>query len=78
MASASLDQIERQFAELPTQLQLNLLERLVHQLRTKMGGSQEAFNAELAEMANDPEIVRELKAINAEFRHAEGDGLGKA
>jgi hypothetical protein len=77
MASASLDQIEREFAELPMQLQLNLLERLVHQLRTKIGCDQDVFAAEIAEMAKDPQIIQELKAIDAEFRHTEGDGLGK-
>ena len=34
------------------------------------------FN-ELAAMADDPQIQRELRAINAEFAGAESDGLGK-
>ena len=33
--------------------------------------------SELAAMASDPQIQRELRAINAEFAAAESDGLGK-
>jgi predicted DNA-binding antitoxin AbrB/MazE fold protein len=36
----------------------------------------EVFN-QLAEMAGDPQIQRELRSINAEFAPAESDGLGK-
>jgi hypothetical protein len=36
---------------------------------------QRAFAAEMARMAADPEIGRELKAIDREFRKAEPDGL---
>lgn len=32
---------------------------------------------ELVAMANDPQIQRELRSINAEFAAAESDGLGK-
>jgi hypothetical protein len=32
---------------------------------------------ELATMANDPQIQRELRSINAEFAAAGSDGLGK-
>ena len=32
---------------------------------------------QLAAMARDPQIQRELRAINAEFTTAESDGLGK-
>lgn len=77
MASASLDQIEREFAELPTQLQLNLLERLVRHVRVNNGSDDEAFAAGVEAMAKDPDIQRELRAIDTEFRHTEGDGLGK-
>ena len=33
--------------------------------------------SELAAMASDPQIQRELRAINAEFAATESDGLGK-
>lgn len=77
MSAANADQIERQFCELPTQLQLILLERLSHQVRTKMSGEDEAFAREVAAMANDPDMRREMAAIDKEFRETEGDGLGK-
>jgi hypothetical protein len=76
MASASLEQIEKEFAELSPELQLNLLERLVRHVRIQNGGDDQAFAAGVAEMAKDPDIQRELRAIDAEFRHTEGDGLG--
>jgi hypothetical protein len=77
MASANPDQIESAFAELPTQLQLSLLERLVHQVRTKMADDDGAFAKDVAAMASDPDIRREIAAIDAEFRVTEADGLSK-
>jgi predicted DNA-binding antitoxin AbrB/MazE fold protein len=38
--------------------------------------ANDVFN-QLAAMANDPQIQRELRSINAEFAAAESDGLGK-
>ena len=78
MPWANADQIEREFCELPTQLQLSLLERLVHQVRAKISVDEKEFARELAAMASDPEMRGELAAIEREFREAEGDGLGKA
>ena len=40
------------------------------------GAADDVFN-ELAAMAGDPQIQRELRAINAEFAATESDGLGK-
>ena len=77
MASANPDQIEREFAELPTRLQLSLLERLVHQVRTKMTDDDEAFAKDVAAMANDPDMRREIATIDEEFRGTEEDGLSK-
>lgn len=77
MAAANPDQIERAFAELPTQLQLSLLERLVHQVRTKMAGDDEEFAKDVAALADDPDMRREIAAIDEEFRGTEEDGLGK-
>ena len=75
MASANLEQFERQFAELPTQLRLRLLERLLNQVRIQIADKDDAFAMEMAEMATDPEILREIASINSEFRHADMDGL---
>jgi len=38
--------------------------------------ADDVFN-QLAAMAKDPQIQRELRSINAEFAAAESDGLGK-
>jgi len=36
------------------------------------------IQAQLTAMANDPDIQREMRQIDAEFRIAESDGLGEA
>lgn len=78
MATSALSEIESQFAQLPTETQLNLLERLVHRVRAGLAGSQDTWEAELSAMAADPEMQSELNRINSEFSPAEADGLGKA
>jgi hypothetical protein len=75
MAIGDPSQIEREFARLPTETQLGLLERLVHRVRLAVADHHEAWQPELSAMAADPQIQRELSQINAEFRGAEGDGL---
>jgi hypothetical protein len=75
MAVSNEEQIERQFAELPMQIQLALLERLLHSVRTKIADDDRDFAADVAEMARDPDIIREVRAIDAEFRGCEQDGL---
>lgn len=77
MATPVCSEIESQFAQLPTTTQLSLLERLIHRVRTGLGGGGDAWEKELSEMAADPEMQRELSRINAEFSHAEADGLEK-
>lgn len=75
MASADSAEIERQFGLLPLDEQLWLLERLVRGLRQHVPGKQAGLDQDLAAMAADPEIQRELRAIEEEFSAAEGDGL---
>ena len=41
-----------------------------------VAGPQPGWEADLAAMAADPEMQRELQGINAEFDAIEGDGLG--
>ena len=77
MSLPSISEIESQFARLPTEGQLSLLERLVHKLRQNFEAHQESWEAELSAMAADPEMQKELSLINTEFRAAEADGLGK-
>ena len=75
MATPALSEIENEFARLSPEAQLTLLERLVHRTRVAVSGSRDAWEADLAAMAADPEMQRELNRINAEFATAEADGL---
>ena len=72
-----LEEIEEQFDELSHEDQLWLIERLVHRLRKKTTAKQTAWQKDLAAMAADPEMQRELRKIHEEFRCTEADGLGK-
>ncbi|MBI4783821.1 MAG: hypothetical protein HY785_21265 [Oscillatoriophycideae cyanobacterium NC_groundwater_1537_Pr4_S-0.65um_50_18] len=71
MASQNLLKIERAIADLSAREKLWLLERIARQLR-------EPDEADLLEMANDPEIQAEITAINQEFTLTELDGLQSA
>jgi hypothetical protein len=78
MVVSPVHEIESQFARLPTESQLSLLERLVHHLRQSLEAPQSSWEAELSAMAADPQMRQELSRINSEFRSAESDGLGKS
>ncbi len=78
MALSPVNEIESQFARLPTESQLSLLERLVHHLRQSFEAPQNAWEAELSAMAADPQMRKELSHIESEFSSAEADGLGKS
>ncbi len=75
MATPALSEIEIEFARLSPEAQLTLLERLVHCTRVAVSGIRDTWEAELAAMAADPEMQRELNGINVEFASAEADGL---
>ena len=77
MPPPSFSEFEGQFARLTPEAQLSLLERLVHRVRLGLGNTRDSWEADLGAMAADPEIQRELNRINAEFRVAEADGLGR-
>jgi hypothetical protein len=78
MAVSPANEIENQFARLPAETQLSLLERLVHHLRQSLAAPQESWEAKLPAMAADPQMQRELRRIDSEFSAAEADGLGKS
>ena len=78
MTVSAVHEIESQFAQLPPAIQLSVLERLVHQMRERVGPSQDEWEAGLSAMAADPEMQRELSRISSEFRVTEADGLGRA
>jgi hypothetical protein len=57
--------------------QMLLLERIIHRLRKKNIKEKDSLESQLAAMASDGEIQRELQKIDKEFSVAESDGLGK-
>lgn len=73
----SLSEMEREFAQLSPEAQLNLLERLLHRVRIAVTGRRDTWDAELSAMAADPQVQQELRRINADFSATEADGLEK-
>ncbi|MBI4663214.1 MAG: hypothetical protein HY735_30775 [Verrucomicrobia bacterium] len=67
MAKPALSQVEDEFARLSPEAQLSLLERLVHRARVAVASRPTTWEADLAAMAADPEMQRELNRINTEF-----------
>ena len=75
MATSAESEIETRFAQLSAEAQLSLLERLVHCTRETVTGLPVAWEADLAAMAADPQVQKELISINAEFQVTEADHL---
>lgn len=76
MPKTSTD-IELQFAELPSEVQSKLLERLAQLAQSSARRESSRWESELFAMAADPQIQRELKAIDSDLGVAEADGLEK-
>lgn len=74
MSQVVLSEIEQNIAQLSADEQLLLISRVVKGLRGKLDDVSD-FERQLGEMANDPDIQRELKEIEEDFRHTELDGL---
>jgi hypothetical protein len=70
-----LRQIEDSFTQLSIAEQLRLIERLVHRVRKDTLTQREDADNQLARMAADPDIEREMREIEREFAPAESDGL---
>lgn len=69
-------ELEREIAELPVEDKLWLQAQIDKQIRAAaLGKSASEIESELEEMANDPEIQRELAAIELEFSATSMDGL---
>ena len=78
MATAPIQEIESQFAQLPRETQWRVIERLGHRFRcSEEPLSRGTWEAGLAAMAADPEVRCELKQIEREFAPTEADGLGR-
>ena len=79
MVVSPVHEIESQFARLPTESQLSLLERLVHHLRQSLEAPQSSWEAELSAMADQTLKCDKNSAVStSEFGSAESDGLGKS
>jgi hypothetical protein len=77
MTTPTLERIEAAIAQLSLAEQLWLMERLAHRIRTRTLQTPTVPESELAAMAHDPAIQRELQQINAEFAVTEADGLDR-
>jgi hypothetical protein len=74
MSNPALAEIERRIDQLSRDEQLWLIERLAHRLRQKTS-ARTIVESDLAGLAADPDVQRELREIEQDFRGAEGDGL---
>jgi len=72
VASSALREIEERIPLLSTDERRDLLDRLAQSLRPS---ARMNWTSELAAMARDPEIQREVREIEAEFAPALEDGL---
>ncbi|HLP46876.1 MAG TPA: hypothetical protein VK469_13060 [Candidatus Kapabacteria bacterium] len=77
MSVMSLTQIESNIGMLSREDQMLLLERIIHRLRKMNLKEKNNLESQLAAMASDREIQRELHNIDEEFSIAESDGLGE-
>ncbi len=73
---SAIETVEAEIKQLPLPDQLQLLSNL--SARLKPARKRLVIDeAELEAMANDPQIQREIAAINADFAEMENDGLEK-
>ncbi len=73
-ALSLLNELEENIRRLPLDDQLLLIERVSHRIRTDISDKMD-IDAQLSEMAADPEIQKELQDIEQEFTATEQDGL---
>ncbi|MDE3000086.1 MAG: hypothetical protein OXU79_13500 [Gemmatimonadota bacterium] len=66
--------LEEKISRLSTEEQFQLIERVSHRIQA-VNTSNKVIDSQLREMAADPEIQKELREIESEFYHTEGDGL---
>jgi len=78
MRQSPVSQIEESFRNLPISEQRALIERLVARLNEQGLDQTHDLDDQLARMAADPDIQREMREIEREFALAESDGLERA
>ncbi len=71
-----LSEIEQSILQLSADEQLLLISRVAEKLRRRVDAAND-YESQLGEMANDVEIQRELKEIEADFKQTEFDGLAQ-
>ena len=76
MSELVLTEIENTILKLPVDEQRKLISRVSRKLRNQTGNDSD-FKQQLKEMAADPDIQRELREIEADFRSTEFDGLAE-
>lgn len=76
MNTTSLERIVADISQLSLSEQLWLMERIAQQIRERALDTQPVLEDQLAMMAADPDIQRELREIEAEFAGTGDDGLG--
>ena len=77
MATPAVNEIESQFAHLPQEQQLALLERLVHQIRSGVERPARPAPPTPAAQAMGPENRRDPDRARVDFRAAATDLLGE-
>ena len=75
MSSPVLTEIEQRIDLLSLEEQMRLLENLAERIHRAKEEIPSSAADDLAAMAADPDIQRELREIDAEFRVTEMDGL---
>ena len=75
MNTGMLERLDAEIQHLSLSEQVWLMERLVHAIRVKTTRQEQLLESDLAAMAADPDIQREIAAIDAEFSVTENDGL---
>jgi hypothetical protein len=75
MKQTTIHSIRQQIEQLSTEDQLILIEQIAKQLRRTRKRASGFRATDLAEMAADPDVQREIRLIDEEFRTTEMDGL---
>ena len=75
MSEFTLSQIEEGFSKLPISEQRGLIDRLVRRVNEQTSNQNKDVDDQLAQMAADPDIQREVQEIEQEFALTDSDGL---
>ena len=75
MSNKALERLEADISQLSLSDQLWLIERLAQRTRQRTLPDQPTLESQLAAMASDPDIQRELRQIESDFAGTELDGL---